>query len=186
MPEEIEVPTEQLHETMHEHAHGEHGHGEGKVPTWIARVALSAAVIAVLAAIAALFAGHTANEAMLEEMQATDQWAYFQAKGIKASVLQSKMDLLESMEKHASQKDEEKVKEYAKEQKEIEEKAKELEGESTHHMKQHSVFARAVTTFQVAIAMSAISVLTKKTALWYASMVVGVIGAAFLAQAFLG
>lgn len=51
MPDEIEVPTEHLHETLHEKAHGD---GD----PWLLRVALSAAMLSVLAAIAATVAGH--------------------------------------------------------------------------------------------------------------------------------
>lgn len=182
MPEEIEVPTEHLHETLHEKAHGEHGHGaQAKIPRWVEQVALTAAVMAVGAAMAALFAGHTANEAILEEMQATDQYAYYQAKGIKASVLQSKIELLESMDKKPGPKDEEKIKEYGEQQKEIEEKAKELEHESDEHMRKHSSLATSVTAFQVAIALSAIAVLTRRPVLWYVGMVVGLVGGVFLA-----
>src|SRR4051794_23626880 len=94
MPEEIEVPTEHLHEKMEEEAH----HG-GK---WVAKVAVSSAILAVCAAISALLAGHHANEAMLEQMQATDQWAFYQAKGIKASVIQSKNEMLDALGKPPS------------------------------------------------------------------------------------
>ncbi len=100
MPEEIEVPTEHLHEAIDEeaekHEHGEHhGHGHGgkkgghaaKHTNWIPGVALSAAVMAVCAAIAALLAGHHANEGVLDQITASDRWAEFQAKGIKSSVL---------------------------------------------------------------------------------------------------
>src|SRR5262249_10855137 len=155
----------------------------GAVPPWIGRVALSSAIIAVAAAVGALMAGHYANEAMLEQMKATDQWAYYQAQGIKDNVLQSKIDLLDALEEKPSEKDQEKVKEYGKEQKEIETEGKKLEEESEHHMKQHSVLARSVTTFQVAIAMAAISVLTKVKNLWYVSLLLGVVGAYFMTQA---
>src|SRR5262249_15006330 len=129
-------------------------------------------------------AGHYANEAMLEQMKASDGWAYFQAKGIKASVLQSKVELLGSLGKEPAAKDVEKIAEYGKEQKEIEEKAKEEEHHSEHHMQQHSVVARAVTVFQIAIALSAIAVLTKKKGVWFGSMVLGAVGAVFMILAF--
>jgi hypothetical protein len=185
MPEEIEVPSEHLHETIEEEAHKAHGGDHAPGPRWIAQVALSSALIAVLAAVGALLAGHYANEAMLEQMRATDQWAYYQAKGIKSSVAQSKLDILQAFDKERNDKDEEKVKEYAREQKEIEEKGKELERESEHHMQQHSVLARSVTTFQIAIAMAAISVLTRIKKLWFVSLLLGAAGAFFLGQAFL-
>ena len=60
MPEEIEVPTEHLHETIHEAAEGHHSHMAG----FNMQVALSTAILAVVAAVSALLAGHAANEAV--------------------------------------------------------------------------------------------------------------------------
>jgi hypothetical protein len=174
MPEEIEVPTEHLHEKMEEEA-GERG-------GWVAKVALSSALLAVAAAVSALLAGHHANEAMLEQMQATDQWAFFQAKGIKASVTQSKIDVLDAIGKPASADERAKVGKYTDEQKEIEDKGHELEHSSEMHMERHGAFARAVTIFQIAIAMGAISVLARRPKLWFVSLGLGVGGLVFLVQ----
>src|SRR6202166_4590173 len=84
--EEAEVPLEDLQERVHHSA--EHG-GE----KWISWVALSTAILAVLAAIAGLLSGKHANEAMMSQIEASDQWGYYQAKSIKASVLDAKMSL---------------------------------------------------------------------------------------------
>jgi hypothetical protein len=183
MPEEIEAPTEHLHEAMHEEAHkGEHEH-EG--PKWIGRAALTSALVAVFAAISSLLAGHHANEAMLEEMKATDNWALYQAKGIKGNVLQSKIDLLEAFDKPAKPDDHGKLEDYKKEQKELEDKGHELEHSSEEHMAHHTILARTVTVFQVGIAMAAIAVLSKKQALWYLSIGLGVVGLGFFVQGLL-
>src|SRR6476620_11734913 len=84
--EEAEVPLEDLQEHVHHSA--EHG-GE----KWISWVALSTAILAVLAAIAGLLSGKHANEAMMSQIEASDQWGYYQAKSIKASVLDAKIAL---------------------------------------------------------------------------------------------
>ena len=184
MPEEIEVPVEHLHEAIHEAAHKEHDGGHGHAGGgFTMMVALSSALIAVCAAVSALMAGHYANEAMIEQIQASDQWAFFQAKGIKASVLQGKMETLTGMGKVASPSDEQKVEQYATEQKDISAKAKHLEEESHHHLNIHQVLARTVTLFQVSIALSAIAALTRKKPLWYMSLVGGLIGLVILVQA---
>ncbi len=183
MPEEIEVPTEHLHEALHEAAEG-HGGGESG-PSWISQVALSAAVLAVAAAVAALLAGHHANEAMLEQMQATDQWSYYQAKGIKSTLVENKMDTLVAIGKEPKEEDKKRLERYKEEQKEIEEKAKEKEHASEAHMGHHVIFARSVTAFQVGIALAAISVLSRRKLVWFASLGLGAIGAFFLVQALL-
>jgi Domain of unknown function (DUF4337) len=176
MPEEIEVPTEHLHETLNEHAEHKGEGGEHEGPAWVSQVALSAAMLAVLAAVSALMAGYHANEAMLEQMKATDDWAFYQAKGIKANLLQTKMELLTALKAEGAGDPKEKLAEYQKEQKEIEEKAHHEEHESREHMEHHEMLAKSVTAFQVAIAMSAIAVLAKKRALWYLGLVLGVLG----------
>ncbi len=176
--EEIEVPTEHLHEELHHHA--EHGGN-----SWNMGVALSSALLAALAAVAALLAGHHANEAMIEQLKASDQWAYYQAKGIKSAVLATKIDLVKALGRHAAKADEEKLADYKKEQAEITEKATELETGSHAHLAHHVILARAVTLFQVAIAIGAISVLTKKKRFWHVSMGFGAIGVFFLVQGLL-
>jgi len=143
---------------------------------------LGTAILAVFAALSSLVAGHHANEALIEQIQASDQWAYYQAKGIKAAVLESKIETLQALSKQTSVKDEEKVKGYKKEQKEIEEQAKEKEKSSSAHLSAHNILAKAVTVFQIAIAVSAISVLTRRKWLWYGSGVLGLIGLIFLLQ----
>ena len=172
MPEEPEVPTEHLHETIHEQAEK-----EGR--TWILAVALSTAILAVLAAITSLLAGHYANEAMIEQIRAADQWAYYQAKGIKSTVLESKMELLATLGKAGSETDDEKAKEYKAQQKEIQEKAEEKERSSESHLRRHNTLAKAVTLFQIAIAVAAISVLTKRKAMWFGSLLLGAAGLIF-------
>ncbi len=183
MPEEIEAPTEHLHEAMHHEAH--HAGGGEAERSWIARVALSSALIAVAAAIAALLAGHHANEAMLEQMQATDQWSFFQAKSIKSAVIESKLDLLAALGKEERPEERAKLAGYEADRKKIEETGHELEQSSGRHMHQHNILARSVTTFQIAIALAAIAVLVRRRQLWWLSMALGLVGGAFLAQSFL-
>src|ERR1041384_5918618 len=134
--EEAEVPLEHLHEEIHHRA--EHG---GEV--WISWVALSTTILAVLAAIAGLLSGMHANEAMMSQIESSDQWAYYQAKGIKAAVLDAKMSLGGA----ASEEDEKKAERYQEEQKEIQEKANEKQKEAKSNFHQHEIFARSLTMF---------------------------------------
>ncbi|MEY2497874.1 MAG: hypothetical protein QOD12_1430 [Verrucomicrobiota bacterium] len=167
--EEAEVPLEHLHEHIHHHA--EHGG-----PPWISWVALSTAILAVLAAIAGLLSGMHANEAMMSQIQASDQWGYYQAKSIKAAVLETKTTLAEA----ASEKDKEKAAQYQEEQAEIKREAENKEAEAKSNFHKHEVFARGVTMFQIAIAIAAISALTKRRRYWFISLVFGLAGVTFL------
>lgn len=173
-----EVPLEQTQEHIHEHAH------HSKV-SWVMGVALTSALLAACAAVTSLLAGHHANEAMIEQMQSSDQWAYYQSKGIKAGVLGTKLDILKALDKPASPKDEEKLKQYKDDQEKISELAKEKQEASERHLHSHVIYARGVTLFQVAIAISAISVLTKKKSFWWVGIGFGVAGVFFFVQGLL-
>jgi hypothetical protein len=175
MPEEMEVPTEHLHETIQEAA-------EKSNSKWILKVALTAAILAVLAAAASLLASYHVNEAMIEQLKASDQWAYYQAKGIKHEVLESKNEILKNLNKDISVQDQSKLIEYNKQQKEIELIARDAEKSSSEHMEIHHILARAVTLFQIAIAVSAIAVLTRKKWMWYGGIILGLGGILFLLQ----
>lgn len=115
-------------------------------------------------------------------MKATDQWALYQAKGIKMTQVETKLDILAAVGKEAHEDDRKKIEHYKGEQEKIKEVATELEESSSAHMKRHVTLARGVTGFQVAIALSAISVLSRRKAVWFVGLVLGVIGAVFLVQ----
>ena len=173
--EEAEIPTEKIQEHLEHHAH-ETG------DKWNSWVALSTAILAALAAVAALFAGDHANDAILSQMRASDQWSYYQAKGIKAGVLNAKMDLLKAAGEPVTGADVQKAAQYASEQKEIQALAEEKQTDSEKHLRRHVVLARGVTMFQIAIAIAAISVLTKRRHFWLVSLAFGAVGVFFLAQ----
>ena len=168
-----EVPLEQTQEDLVHHAHG-------SSEKWVLGVALTAAFLAVLAAMTSLIAEHHADEAMILQIQSSDQWNYYQAKGIKANLLDTKTEILSALGKPVDEKDESKLEKYQKEQAEIKDKADELQRESAAHLRHHSVLARSVTMFQVAIAVGAIAVLTKRRRFWYAAIAFGGVGVAFL------
>ena len=172
--EDPEVPLEQSQEHIQHHA--EHN-GEGR--KWVLGVALSSAIFAALAAVASLQAGHHVNEALISQLQASDQWALYQAKGIKAGVLSDKLEVLAALGKPAPPGDKSPEK-YAQEQKEIQDEAKALEKERVEHLEHHVKLATAVTMFQICIAVSAISVLTGRRTFWWVSLVFGGIGVCYL------
>ena len=131
--EEAEVPLEHLHEQAHETA--KHS-GE----TWISWVALSTAILAVLAAIASLLSGEHANEAMINQIEASDQWSYYQAKSIKAAVLDAKTAFTGA----ADGADQSKRARCEKEQEEIKSEAEHKKAAAKSYFHKHEVFARGV------------------------------------------
>src|SRR3984893_3804359 len=162
MPEGPEIETEKLHETIHEELEHEGG-------TFLKRIALTTALFAAVAAIAALKAGATVNEALVLKTEATrlqaeasDQWAYYQAKGIKANVEEASRSAWIAAGKTPPPNLEETIRRYATEQKDIEKAAREKEHERDEKSKdadrlleQHHRFADSVALIQVAIALGA-------------------------------
>ena len=193
MPEEPEVETENLREAIHEELEREGG-------ALLRRVALTTALLAALAAVAAEQAGGTANDALALRTeaaqlqgQASDQWAYYQAKGIKAEVEQAEANAWRALGKTPPADIEATEKKHVGEQAEIQAEARRLEkerdakvGESKALMHRHEFFANAVALFQVAIALGAVTALTRIRLLWWASLLGGVTGAAFMALSRLG
>ncbi len=171
--ERPEVPLEQSQEEIVHHAHA-------ATEKWILGVALTAALLAVCAAVTALMAEHHANEAMLAQIRCADKWNYYQAKGIKLNLLKTKTELLTALGKTADEKDLAKVDKYSAQQEKSMQEANEEQRESEAHLRQHTVLSRSVTLFQVGIAVGAISVLTKRKSFWFASIVFGVVGVALL------
>jgi hypothetical protein len=170
-----EVPTEHLQEQINEHAE-QHASQRG----WVMKVALSSAIVAALAAVGSLKAGHSANEALIAQIESSDQWNYYQAKGIKAGQLKTKRDILEALGKPVGAQDLAKQEDYQREQDEIKKVAEKLAGESRSLLRQHQTLSHSVTMFQISIAVSAMSVLVRSRRLWSVSLLFAAAGVCFL------
>ena len=180
MPEGPEVPTETLTENIREEFEHEGG-------ALLKRIALTTALFAALAAIAALRAGATVNEALVLkteaarlQAEASDQWAFYQAKGIKAATAEAARTSWLAIAKEPPPEYAEKQKRYGEEQKEIEKKAREKEKERDEKSREadellhhHHGFANTVALFQVAIALGAVAALTRNKPVWAASLLLG-------------
>lgn len=166
--EDPEVPTEHLHEHIHEAAH--------ESPSrWSMLVAISTAFMAAFAAVSSLMAGHQSNEALITQVKASDQWSYYNAKGIKAEVADAVLQL-KNVKQDTSKAAAARKAKLKKDQEKIQDEALSLEKESEDHLNRDMVLARSVTFFQIAIALSAISLLSKKKPIWYVSLALFAIG----------
>jgi hypothetical protein len=176
--EEMEIPTEHLQEAIHEKA-------EEQKEKWVLLVALSTACMAVLAAIAGLLGGHHVNEALIDQIKASDQWAFYQSKSIKSEIASSTAKILEALPgkkigDSSSLDNKEAVARYEKEKAEIKATAEEHQKSSEDHLTKHVTLSKAVTIFQIAIAISAIAILTRKKILWHAGLLLTLAGTIFL------
>ena len=174
------------HDHELEHAiEGEHGaHSGGGM---VNRIAMFTAIIATVGAIFSYMGGATQanaglfkNNAALKRAEASDQWNYYQAKSTKQALAELARDLAPESAKATYQG---KVERYDKEKAEIKLAAEKLEGEtnewnqqSDEQMHQHHRWAQATTVLQIAIALAAIALLTKKSWLQRAMSGVGAFG----------
>ncbi len=184
MPEGPEVETERLHEAIQEELERDTG-------ALVKRVALTTALFAALAAIASLLAGSTVNEALVLkneattlQAQASDQWAYYQAKGIKAAVQDAVAAPWQSAGQPVPPSIATAKARFVAEEAEIQKRATEFEhqrdeksAEAEHLLHRHHLFAGAVAVLQVGIALGAIAALTRMKLAWVASCLLGAIGA---------
>ncbi|HEY2622727.1 DUF4337 domain-containing protein [Dyella sp. Tek66A03] len=191
MPEEIEVDTDKLREAIADEVERESG---GLLRT----IALSTALFAAFAAITSLQAGSTANEALILKTEATvlqakasDAWAYYQAKGIKAAIAHNAQGTWAAAGKSPPVSLGEDEARYLKEQHDLDKRARDLEherdvksAEADHLMHQHHRFAESVALLQVGIALGAVAALTRKRAAWWASIALGLVGCALFVYAF--
>lgn len=195
MPEGPEVDTDKLREAIDEEIEKE----EKESGHLLRTIALTTAVLAALAAIASLEAGATVNEALALKTEATqlqakasDQWAYYQAKGIKATIIDSAKSSLDGMGKPLPDELAKKQERYVKEQGDSKAEAEKLEKErdakneeSEHLMHRHHYFAQAVALLQVSIALGAVAALTRRKPVWIGSTLLGLVGAGIFGYAFL-
>jgi hypothetical protein len=117
---------------------------------------------------------------MLSQLQSSDQWAFFQSRSIKAQVIGTKIGLFEAMGRPPLPKDVQEQEKYRGEQETIKKKAETLGEESEDHLARHKLLAAGVTMLQIAIAIGAISALTKRRSIWVVSLLFGLAGVGVL------
>jgi hypothetical protein len=186
------------------HVHGPHDHQlehaaeHGSTDGFSGRIAVTTAILATLGAMMSFAGGDTQakaqlykNNAAIKKTEANDQWGYFQAKGNKQNLAELGATLVSQPEKIEFYKGE--VERYKKEKAEIKEAGDKLEAESKAwdersevQMHVHHRWALAATAMQIAIALSAIALLTRRDWLVYGVYAVAAIGAVFAGLAIAG
>ncbi len=166
----------------HELEHAAHGNHENK------SAGMLAVVTAVIATIGALFAyqggatqanaGLYKNNAAIKKTEASNQWNYYQSKSSKQNLSELAIALAPAEKQEFYQKE---VARYKAEKEDIKKEAEKLEADSKdwdkqsdEQMHQHHRWAQATTMLQIAIALAAIALLTKKR--WLEYGVFGVAG----------
>jgi hypothetical protein len=177
MPEGIELPE---------------GHHEHEDNPFLVSVSVTISVFAVLVAAATLLGHRAHTEELLLQSQATDQWAYFQAKNIRLHEMQSVEDMLGALapadkEKAATleEKYKKEVERYEGEKDDISEKAKDLEKERDMVSRRADRFDGGEALIEVGIVIGSMTLLTKRRGYWIGGILIGTCGVVFALTAFL-
>ena len=159
------------------HVHGPHDHEiEHAAHTndpFAGRIAVMTAIFATIGALFGYMAGATQNDALLhkndaaiKKTEASDQWNYYQAKSNKQNLSELALALTTGEQQARYQKE---VERYKQEKGDIQKQAEKLEAEgkqeqaaSEASMHVHHRWAQAMTLIQIAIALAAITLLTRR------------------------
>ena len=172
----------------HELEHAQQGHGdEGHGGSHTNSIAMFTAVIATVGALFSYMGGATQanaglykNNASIKKTEASNQWNYYQAKSSKQNLSELAIELAPAAKKEFYEGE---IKRYKTEKSEIKAVAEKLEAESKEwdhqsdeQMHQHHRWAQATTALQVAIAMAAIALMTRRKWLEWGMYGLGAVG----------
>jgi len=173
---------------------------EEKKEKWLNWLALTTVVFAVGATLATFKGGSYSTRALLSQTQASDQWAYFQAKSIKGNLYSLQKEQLElqlgvlgpavpaevrTAYEGRIAASSQKMQKYEQEQALIRTDAEALEKNRDDSKRHQAAFGVAVIFLQITILLSSVAALMKKRPLWYAALVLGTVGMVQFANGFL-
>jgi hypothetical protein len=170
------------HELEHAAQHASSGSSAGKLAVLPAIIATIGAIFAYMGGATQANAGLFKNDAAIKKTEASNQWNYYQAKSSKQNLAELALELAPEarrdfykQEVQRYQAEKAQIKEAAEK---LEAQAKEFDARSEAQMHQHHRWAQATTALQIAIAMAAIALLTRRSWLQYAVYGVAGLGAA--------
>lgn len=153
-----------------------------KLPTLIAITTL---VLAVCATLASFKAAGYGNKMVLAQSQASDQWAYYQAKSIKETNYQVEKDLMEVLALQSGKPElfqekiaayEKEVARYKQEKNDIFQDAKKLESVRDVAQGFNSQFGQSLIFLQIGILLSSLASINKNYYYWLMGLTGGGIG----------
>ena len=173
---------------------------EEKKEPWLNYLALSTVILAVCATLSTFKGGGYSTRSVMSQTQASDQWAFFQAKSIKSYIYEMQKDKLELELKALGGKAPQpvveeyrkkiadygkKIAKYEGEKADIQKDAKRYELVRDDAQKHGQAFGIAVIFLQIAILLSSIAALIKKKPVWVFGMAVGLAGIVCFANGFM-
>jgi hypothetical protein len=173
---------------------------EEKKEKWMNYLAMTTVIFAVCATLSTFKGGGYGSRALLNQTNASDQWAFYQSKSIKSALTSNQKDNLElqkellAIESHSKENMAKydakislynvEIKRYEEEKTAIKAKAEAFEKDRDECQKHGGQFGIAVIFLQVTILLSSIAGLLKKKPVWYLSLGIGVVGLVFFMDGF--
>jgi Domain of unknown function (DUF4337) len=170
------------------HEHAEHA----KENPRLAPVSVTMAILAVLVAVASLLGHRAHTEEVVLQAKSSDQWAYYQAKNIRRHTDELFTDLTsveattdaaalaKLRDKYSSE-----AARYKDEQKEIEDKAHEMEAEVSIERNRADRFDLAEVFLEIGLVVTSITLLSGRRFFWMLGISLGIIGTVTAATGFL-
>jgi len=157
------------------------------------QVAISIAVLAVVLSLVGNLGDNAKTDAILKTNQSSDQWGYFQAKGIKEQISALHGSLLAELG-HAPPDDagqkavaglREEAARYEREKEEIKKRAESLQGEAARDSAINDRCDLASLMLQIAVVICSVAILSHWRGFWFAGLALGLAGAVAGITAFL-
>ena len=151
------------------------------------RIGLTMAVVAVLLAIATMLGHRAHTEEVLIQTRANDQWAYYQAKTIRAHMYEADSEL-STLLPHGDQKAED-FKKRAEDQRkgaeDIRKEAEAKERETDDTSRKAGQFDSAEIFLEISIVLCSITLLTRRKLFFFVSFASTIVGIVFVARGLL-
>jgi len=178
------MSSEELHELQEHAEHAAHN------PS-LAPVSLTMAILAVLVAVVSLLGHRAHTEEVLLQAKASDQWAYYQAKNIRAhndklfaaltavanssnaeALAKVRQDFLKESDR------------YTDEQNEIQKEARALESEVATERRRADRYDLGEVFLEIALVVTSITLLSGRRVFWHAGLLMAAIGLSIAAVGF--
>jgi hypothetical protein len=150
--------------------------GEHERPRWHAHVAMTTLVLAMLAALAALMAGVTSNELLLDRTKELGVLSILETQRTNTDILAAKHEILIAL---GVIPDPEEVAEIEEFEAEFEARKEEIRAEESRVAvvaHSHEIFAIAATTLAIGIVITGMAVIVSTRWLWLFGSVIGGVG----------
>jgi hypothetical protein len=173
---------------------------EVKKEKWLTYMAITTILIAVAATLSTFRGGGYSTKSLLNQTLASDQWAFYQSKGIKSYIYDMRRENLEiqvaSLEKQTGNEAlikkyndmiadyTQRVKKYESEQETIKKDATGFENLRDESKLHSGKFGIAVIFLQISILLSSIATLSKKRFVWICGLILGAIGILYFIDGF--